>query len=859
MTGERAEVIGGARRSRLLRILRIALQVVVGTICFVLVATAAFLVYLTTDAGKERARALVEARLRKQLPGEVQLGALDYELFGAVRLKGLRIRGLGRIDTLVVDELEGSADWLELLTDDAIALDDLSMRGVLIDLRGSAEPSKPKKPPEREPAHEAAPERHIELRHVAMTDIEIRTRAPGSRSVALHRVDGRLGLAGSRIAIEHLDLDGDGWRATLTGSYDRETTAFELEASADGARVSDVLSLAGVGTPRSIDALVTGRLRGTGTLEAPVVAGTVLVTTVRADGGDRAAADIRGRLTPDSLGLDIVVRDADRRDDVILRWHGSIPIVVVGAGPRIDPIRPLEVRITVPERAVRDLTKYVPPSVAERARIPRHGSIEADLRLTGSIYRPAATARVRAEASLLEPTQPRPLQTLDLDASLRPKQMGLGFDADASVLLEAEPGGDHLVRGTVSATFPRSPLGRGLDGVEYEGAFDLGPGSLRSLPDVGPLARVRRWGGRADGKLSFRGTREDLFAKLHLEADHLGSIERHLPSAIPSGAVTELLPPGPARGLYDAVVDVEIGEHASTLVVDAQLEDERLAKLEGIVGIAGKGFFRQIRRGADPSIDLTLVVPSRPLDTLSSIRSSFEDLPGVLSGYFRVRGTVMRPVGSGALHVTDVEMADGSDGGAGLSVRIDDDGFVAVLGVGESDAVVSPLQLAARTSRGDAVRWLRSDSNVSLRVGVAATHVDLRRIIPQEIVEDRDGDVSGVLDGRLRFDVDLARRAGMTTVVRGSTAGTISLAGTVPIPGMKRLCDGLRLRLSAQRAGALLEGWVATSRAAKGRERGRRQTSSFAFDDLGKARRYLALDSTKWLCRSRITRPAAST
>jgi hypothetical protein len=227
------------------RILRVTLIVLAIPLALVVV----LIVALHTGPGRDFVRGKIEARLASRVEGTVELGQLDYALFGAVTIGGLRIRDAGGAEVIVLESLTIAPDWRSLLGDEP-ALDTVALQGLTLHVRreadGTTNLSKLFRPTPPSPTSGArGPDRRIQVRAITITAV----------NATLDRPDGtRLSLSNLEIAASLDAIPGAG---TVRLEMPRISGGFSFERSAEG------LTIAVSGFQSGVDVAL---VRGAGTL-----------------------------------------------------------------------------------------------------------------------------------------------------------------------------------------------------------------------------------------------------------------------------------------------------------------------------------------------------------------------------------------------------------------------------------------------------------------------------------------------------------------------------------------------------------------------------------------------------------------
>lgn len=255
-----------AKRSRLRRALR-----ALGIILLVPVVLVALVVgYLHTGSGKERVRALVEARIAAKMNGgEVKLGRLDYALFGELVLGDVTLVDASGRKAVTLDELRVKPKWRELGGQGPIPLESVRLTGLIVSLvkddagsnnfRGLFQPVELKK--------------GVAIDELDVSGVAVQISSPDGTTVAVHDVAVRGSLrAQSAIKTYAIDLP------VLAASVDVEKPAAGLTVSVKNLRTGLRTAIeAGKGTvtllplsteiglkvaPRGIDRTIPVKLAG---------------------------------------------------------------------------------------------------------------------------------------------------------------------------------------------------------------------------------------------------------------------------------------------------------------------------------------------------------------------------------------------------------------------------------------------------------------------------------------------------------------------------------------------------------------------------------------------------------------------
>jgi hypothetical protein len=449
---------------------------------------------------------------------------------------------------------------------------------------------------------------------------------------------------------------------------------FGLELSLDGVLLSSVLAARGKQLPPALgfDALLSLRAKGSGTLSDLLLDATLNAVTLRKDKGDRVAASVVAHITHDAAHRRAVrarrVEEGRRR----ARRAGAPPAGArrreEGPRSRAPGRRPPRPQATADRRGhevraaalARGQADPAPRRARARARLsparsrgPRRTSICSRGHRCSS---PTRRRRCRSSSSTRGSSRAmrgRPAYKLAVDLSAR-------LAADAP----------RLLGGKVTATFPYSPLAGGAAGGEIPGAPRPRADRARRAPER-PEARE---GARARGQRERHRRRQRQPTRR--------ARQRRAPRGRPGHSPRNDRRQRERRRKSQG--DLGEGRHTA-------LAGERLALLEGALGLGGVGLLPRIKQGLNPSLDLTLDVPKRKLASLSVLRPKLDGAPGVLSGNLRITGVLKDPRVSGGLSLGEIPMVDGTNGGAAVAITVDETGLLAKIGVGESVVADAPV------------------------------------------------------------------------------------------------------------------------------------------------------------------------
>lgn len=629
------------------RVLRIALYV----LGIPLVLASLVVAYLHTGAGKARVRGAVRERLQERTFGQVELGVVDYALFGEVKLGDLHLKDPQGTEVVALSSLTVQPSWGDLLRGriviSRVALSGLAVH-VIKDADGGSNLQRLIKPRPEDPQRKPL-DRRIDVDAVSMDGVAVDVTQPDGTRVILSdvAVSGAVSVQpADRMVDVELDRIGlsalvDKGRGGLKLGLTKVATglSIHLDKGAGKATLQPLAGRVGVTLPdqaeRGFDIALGGFSAdigegGVGVSLDKLLAGAVALASVevkgrvadgKVDGSQQAdvlGLKVSGARVNELLGRDVLVCDIDVETHVL--------------GPP-DKIA-IATKITTGGTAI-----VVDGAVG--VADPAHPTYDVAVTLTG-----VDTEKVLAPALGISP-----VLVEKIEASVK----GQGREADSA--------------GAVAKVEVTGATARGvrIDGLTFEGELDKGVLKVRSIVAKALGQRVT-----ASGEIELATKRVDL--TVGVEGDvgdvlgRLGAAGLPVKASVPRGAVR--LPPGDltiqAKGFLSGAIDVEAS-----------------AKKLGVFGGSVRLGARASLIRHDPPLDGGKKVTVTALDAdfhlggvkLSSLLAmrgkKLEGMDGTISGEVHVEGTPERPRAKVALGML-TSRADG-----GKTVRLSLSGDVA--------------------------------------------------------------------------------------------------------------------------------------------------------------------------------------
>jgi hypothetical protein len=624
-------------------------------------------------------------------------------------------------------------------------------------------------------------------------------------------------LPGSRIGVAGGAATVEGKGRLRKGADPSDPSRFVLEeggASVQLQGVSIPSLMAMLGRPdRGLRGRIDGAVQVQGPRASPSATYDLRVTVHRGAASVRARA--RGKASPTSLALEL---DADKvgqgPDDRLLRAEIKAPLVVVDRKPRLDPGRPLSIRVDVPSRTVASLSGLLPPE-----RIPpalAESTVGASLALSGSARAPEGTLRLDAQGPLV--ARLGGTQKIRADLVLAPRDGGVEVTTDLSAWLRGDGAPDLTSK--LTARLGASPLVKRPDDAAWTLDATLRPQPLAALS---PGSNRR---GTVGLQVEASGNRSDVRAKVAAALRGLGP---------------DKAPP------LEADAALTLDDERAALGVKLRGNGEELASLDGKVGLGGRALIPRIRDRQPPDLstpfDLLLTVPERALASLAPWAPKLDQAPGKLSGKIELRGPAPRASLQGGISLRDLPTADGSLARAELTLS------------------GSPLQLGARLDarpaqgeglsidiRTPTLALLNARSRggtfpVSLAVNGQGAR--LSTLIPPTSLTRA---VEGTVDSDLRAQIDVTSADGVTRPSKVAFQGELKLQeGSFKVPSSSRVLRGLGLLLTGDGASLRLQKLEAHESDREQPDRSILASGQVAFDGISPREATLDLRTRKWL------------
>jgi hypothetical protein len=625
--------------------------------------------------------------------------------------------------------------------------------------------------------------------------LTVRVRGNLDKALAVELVDVSLGaLGGSARASGRVDL--------LAGDPSKGEKRFRADT------VDTTVTLEGV----SLDAL--GRARGKALPVTGTVAGKVHVTgSATAPNADFSlgARLGEGRLaiagTSQEGRIEANVALSGRNGEELLRTRANGRL----AGRALDPNAPLSLTVDLPSRKLSDFAPLLSPEVS--AELPE-GRAELHAEVHGTLGRPVADVRVKAEGAFVKalgPARQHAEITVHAEPSAGTKGHGWGTHVDARAEIHTLEGVPPV--SLVASADLEGPLSSARTAkLRWTADLTLPETDLASLAKL-PLPAEKRaslegLGGHAKVALHAKGTREDVELDLDVGVHGLSR--------------------GSLRGV-DVALAAHLDETRTRADLHALLGGSPLVTVHGEAAQGGRGLLVKKLEGADPEIDVKLDLPRFPLGPfVSALPAS-----ATVEGRAALTGHASSPRLDAAFDLGGLERLDGKPAEAKVTVAgtLDDARVSANLGALTLTAKVSPkAYLAAKKSAGE----------VPVALSLTAPKTPVGEVLPN-LESLRPLRVQGTLSSDLAADVVLFVEGEKRELRAIDTRGSLALDGArFAVPGSSRALDGVRLALRGQGSALSLERLEAHEH---DREKSDRTLVATGAIDLSTRKAHLALDT----------------
>lgn len=621
----------------------------------------------------------------------------------------------------------------------------------------------------------------------------------------------RVGVAGGSATIE-------GKGRLRKGADPADPSRFVLEeggASVQLQGVSIPSLMAMLGRPdQGLRGRIDGAVQVQGPKASPSATYDLRVTVNR--GGASVRARARGKASPSALALEL---DADKvgqgPEDRLLHAEIKAPLMMVGRKPRLDPGRPLSVRLDVPERTLESLAGLLPPG-----KIPPllgRSTVSASLALGGTARAPEGTLRLDAAgpfAAKLGGTQ-----RLHADVTLAPRENGAVLVTTDLGAWFREDGEPHL-KSQITARLEKSPLVQRPENAAWTLDSTLRPQALAALmPGSG-----RR--GTVGLHVVASGDRSDVKAKIAAALRGLG------PEKAPS---------------LDADATLTVEDERSVLGVKVRGGSEELASIDGKVGIGGQALIPRVREKKPPELstpfELLLTIPERALASLAPWVPKLDKAPGKLAGKIELRGPAARTSLQGGITLQELPTADGSMAQAALTLSGSPLQLSARLDARPASG--EGLSIEARTPTLTLLNAKRKGGTFPVSVAITGQGARLSTLIPPTSITRA---IEGTVDSDLRAQIDVTSGEGGTRPTRVAFQGDLKLRdGSFKMPDSSRVLRNLGLQLVGDGATLELRQLEAHESDREQPDRAIRASGRASFDGAALSQATLDLKSSKWL------------
>ena len=586
--------------------------------------------YLHSGAGKARVKAVLEQRLRERVDGTVDVGVVDYALFGEVKLGDVHVKDNAGVEAVALTSLTVTPSWSDLFGG-RIILERVALSGVAVHLVKDADGGSNLKrliKPQPESPEKKPLDKLIQVKALSIADVGVDITQPD----------------GSRIVVSNVGVEGSLAVHPARRSVDVEIAKLGLSVLVDKGQGGLKLGVTGVET-----GLTVKLDEGTGKVTLHPLKGHVAVTLPQKE-GDPAPPAPRGfdiglaALSADigenstSVSLDQLLAGAVALASVEVKGRvadgkieGQQDADVLGlklSGARVNELLGKEVLL-----GDIDIDTHVhgpPGEIAVQSKIKTAG---AALTVDGSV-------------GITDPTRPTYDVKLTVDAVDTEKLLASGLGVPRVVVdkVEVSVKGQGQQVDTAGATAKVKVSGataRGVrvDGVEFEGELERGILKVKSVDARAVGQRIT-----ATGEVELATKRIDL--TLGLDGDVGDALARLNAAGLP---VKASLPRGAVR-LAPGDLKVQAKGHLGG-VIDVTATAAKLAVFGGTVGLdARTSLIRHDppleggKKVTVTAMDADIKIGGVKLSSILAMRGKkLEGMEGVLSGDIHVEGTPESP------------------------------------------------------------------------------------------------------------------------------------------------------------------------------------------------------------------------
>jgi hypothetical protein len=580
------------------------------------------LAYLHTGAGKARVRALVLERLQERVDGQVELGAVDYALFGEVRLGDLHLKDPGGAEVVALSSLAVWPSWGDLLRGH-IVFSRVALEGVAVhvikDADGGSNLQRLIKPRPEDPQKKPL-DRRVEVRALAIRGVSADILQPDGTKVILAdaALEGALSVLPAAKAADveigkitlsaGIDKGQGGLKLGVTGL--QTGLSVKVDKGAGKATLHPLRGRVAVTLPEGAERGFDLALEG---FSADIGEGGVGVSldSLLAGAVALASVEVKGKVADGKI-------DGSQRADVLgLKVRGASVNELLGRDILLGDID-IETHVLGPPDKIALATKVTTPGAA--------------LSIDGAV-------------GVLDPGNPTydvavTLTGVDTEKVLAP---ALGIAPVAVERIEASVKGQGREANTAGAVAKLKVTGavtRGvrIDGLDLEGELDRGILRVKSVEAKALGQRVT-----ASGEVEIATKRVDL--KVGVEGDVGEVLDRlraaGLPvkSSLPRGVVR--LPAGDltitAKGFLGGALDVTAAANKVGVFGGRVGLDVRASLVRHDPPLAGG------KKVTVTALDADVHVGGVKLSSLLAARGKKLDGEGTLDGDIHVEGTPESP------------------------------------------------------------------------------------------------------------------------------------------------------------------------------------------------------------------------
>ncbi|MFO0591636.1 MAG: translocation/assembly module TamB domain-containing protein [Polyangiaceae bacterium] len=579
--------------------------------------------YLHTGPGKAKIKGIVVDKLKERVNGSVEVGVVDYALFGDVKLGDVHLKDEAGVEGVGLSSLTISPSWGNLLHGNLV-IDKVAVSGIGVhivkDADGGSNLKRLFKPIPEDPNKKPL-SRLVTVKSLTIGDVAVDILQPD----------------GTKVLVSNVAVDGSLAILPANKDVDVEITKLGLSVGIDKGENKLKLGVNGVETG------ITVKLeKGAGKATLHPLKGRVALTLPERQerGFDIGLAGFSADIGENGVGVSLEKFLAGAVALASVEVKGRMSNGAIDGKQDADVLG-----LKVSGARVNELLGK--PVLAGDIDVETHIHGPPDkIEINGKITTPGAAVDIDGSVGVADPTNPSydvgvTLRDVDTDKLLAP-EMGVSRVAVDSVKVTVKGQGPKVdTAGAIAKVNVSGVTARGvrMDGLDFEGELDKGVLKVKSVEVKGIGQKLTASGEveiatkKIDLKVGVNGDVGDALARLR---------DAGLPikSNLPRGAV--VLPEG----------DLQV--HAKGLLagaIDVQVSAKKMTVLGGSVGLDAKASLirhdpplEDGKKVTVTAMDADVKIAGIKLSSILAMRGKkLKGMDGTLAGDIHVEGTPKEP------------------------------------------------------------------------------------------------------------------------------------------------------------------------------------------------------------------------